>query len=184
MVAASYHWHVTLWQNVFTESAQILKLLPHIISMLLYDHTHFPKETVANSCCLISLACCSMTRQEGSRSIPNTVAASYHWHVTLRHGTWIYTRWSESLLPHIIGMLLYDNQGQNTHRWGLWLPPHIIGMVLYDGNHKSQKIFNAQVAASYHWPVALWPDCVLSRVQRHKVAASYHWHVALWLQYF
>src|SRR5450756_801511 len=98
--------------------------------MLLYDHTHFPKETVANSCCLISLACCSMTRQEGSRSIPNTVAASYHWHVALRHvSPEMVTRITE-LLPHIISMLLYDFLKKAEINGKKKLLPHIIGLFL------------------------------------------------------
>src|SRR5450759_2958091 len=83
------------------------------------------------SCCLISLACCSMT----------TI--------------------TEDEIELRLSCCLISLAGCST----TWY-------------HKRNLYYN-QVAASYHWPVALWPVTIHTGSCWIDVAASYHWHVAL-----
>jgi len=134
-VAASYHRHVALWQSMFGGIALVTwKLLPHIIGMLLYDFRlsnfviflykllphiiglllyDFRTRPSANepkwSCCLISLAWCSMT-------------------VIINHRKFSMLK----LPPHIIGLLLCDLIAFCREFKDTKLLPHIIGMLLYD----------------------------------------------------
>ncbi len=49
------------------------------------------------------------------------------------------------LLPHIIGMLLFNLQDEITFKFHVVLLPHIMGMLLFDGNIRLKERYGKKL---------------------------------------